>query len=133
MCELVLPSLAVVEDPQFTALSVSSEHWLKISEVSKTAVPLSTYAVCVFTDSLHLDQYMMTTANNQLWQCVHYQLICLTDVWQVRLPQLPSYLLAMRNAGYQLVGAEQTAQSKCVTTFEFQPRTLLLLGSVIPV
>lgn len=53
--ELVLPNLAVVEDPQFTALSVSSQHWLKISEVSKTALSLSTYAVCaVFTESLRL-------------------------------------------------------------------------------
>ena len=47
---------------------------------------------------------------------------------QVRLPQLPSYLLTMRSAGYHLVGAEQTAHSKCITSYTFQPHTILLLG-----
>lgn len=51
VCELVLANLAVVEDPQFTALSVSSQHWLKISEVSKTAISSSTYAVCMCLQS----------------------------------------------------------------------------------
>ena len=32
--ELVVASVAAVEDAQFTALSVSAQHWLKISEVS---------------------------------------------------------------------------------------------------
>ncbi|CAI8004823.1 Probable methyltransferase TARBP1 [Geodia barretti] len=77
--QLVVSSLSVVDDPQFSALSVSAQHWLNISEV--------------------------------------------------RLPKLPSYLLAMRRAGYQLVGAEQTAQSKSITSYSFQPLTLLLLGN----
>ena len=47
------------------------------------------------------------------------------------MPQLPSYLLAMRHSGYRLVGAEQTAQSKSVNSYSFQPLTLLLLGSVL--
>jgi tRNA guanosine-2'-O-methyltransferase len=77
--QLVVSSLSVVDDPQFSALSVSAQHWLNISEV--------------------------------------------------RLPELPSYLLAMRGAGYQLVGVEQTAQSKSITSYSFQPLTLLLLGN----
>lgn len=60
VCELVLPNLTVVEDPQFTALSVSAQHWLKISEVFM-------YPCCV---CVYIGQYMKTTANNQLEQCL---------------------------------------------------------------
>ena len=31
--QLVVSSLSVVDDPQFSALSVSAQHWLNISEV----------------------------------------------------------------------------------------------------
>jgi len=34
----------------------------------------------------------------------------------------------MKTAGYTLVGAEQTAQSQCLTKFSFPEKSLLLLG-----
>lgn len=36
----------------------------------------------------------------------------------------------MRGQGYSLVGVEQTAQSKCITKYQFQQKTVLVLGCV---
>ena len=104
----MLPSLSVLEDPQFTALSVTAHHWLKISEVSPPNVFCKH---CSFDIKPRADIFSLC--------CV-----------QVRLPQLSSYLLAKREEGYRLVGAEQTAHSKSLTSYPFQPRTVLLLGWV---
>ena len=42
---------------------------------------------------------------------------------------LPEYLDYMRNhEGYTIVGAEQTAYSKCLSKYNFPERTVLLLG-----
>ena len=52
--ELVLGNMSVVEDTQFTALSVSAQHWLKISEVSRglgLVSMLETVCVCVCVGS----------------------------------------------------------------------------------
>ena len=49
---------------------------------------------------------------------------------QVKLASLREYLLSMRGQGYSLVGVEQTAQSKCITKYQFQRRTVLVLGYV---
>ena len=53
MQELVLPSLSVLEDPQFTALSVTAHHWLKISEVSP-AHPMCFASIAVLTSNHEL-------------------------------------------------------------------------------
>ncbi|XP_022088636.1 probable methyltransferase TARBP1 [Acanthaster planci] len=47
---------------------------------------------------------------------------------EVPVSDLASYLQAMRHKGYTLVGVEQTARSQCLTKYQFQERTLLLLG-----
>ena len=48
----------------------------------------------------------------------------------MKLASLREYLLSMRGQGYSLVGVEQTAQSKCITKYQFQRRTVLVLGYV---
>ena len=49
---------------------------------------------------------------------------------KVRVIHLDDYLRRMKTVGYKLVGVEQTAHSRLLTTYEFAPFTLLLLGSV---
>ena len=57
--------------------------------------------------------------------CVHFFIF-----HQVKLASLREYLLSMRGQGYSLVGVEQTAQSKCITKYQFQRKTVLVLGCV---
>ena len=40
-------------------------------------------------------------------------------------------MLEMKEQGYTLVGAEQTANSKCLTEYRFPKKTVLLLGYVL--
>jgi len=48
----------------------------------------------------------------------------------VKLAALKDYLFSMRGQGYSIVGVEQTAQSKCITKYQFPLRTVLVLGYV---
>ncbi|KAM7288999.1 putative methyltransferase TARBP1 [Ixodes scapularis] len=48
---------------------------------------------------------------------------------EVKPHQLKEYLEEKRNAGYTLVGAEQTAGSKALHDYRFPKKTLLLLGN----
>ena len=47
---------------------------------------------------------------------------------QVGPSMLKQYLHDVRARGYTLVGVEQTAQSKCLTTYKFPRESVLLLG-----
>ena len=49
----------------------------------------------------------------------------------MKLDGLKEYLLMMRKRGHTLVGVEQTAQSKCVTSYNFPLKTVLVLGWVL--
>jgi tRNA G18 (ribose-2'-O)-methylase SpoU len=51
------------------------------------------------------------------------------NITEVRVPELSGYLLAAKQQGYTLVGVEQTANSKCLTSYNFPRKTLLLLGN----
>lgn len=46
----------------------------------------------------------------------------------MRAANLEEYLRDIKQQGYSLVGVEQTAQSKCLTSYKFPLRTVLLLG-----
>ena len=48
--------------------------------------------------------------------------------WQVRVSNLEEYLRSIKQQGYSLVGVEQTTQSKCLTSYRFPLKTVLLLG-----
>lgn len=99
--ELVVSNLKLLEEKQFQSLSVTAEKWIKITEVSE--FHRVSPSSCVFTFSY---------------------------VHQVKLASLREYLLSMRGQGYSLVGVEQTAQSKCITKYQFQRKTVLVLGCV---
>ena len=49
---------------------------------------------------------------------------------QVRAADLSGYLITAKQQGFTLVGVEQTANSKCLTEYQFPKKTLLLLGCV---
>lgn len=51
------------------------------------------------------------------------------NIEDVRTSELKSYLLSMRHEGYTLIGVEQTANSKTLTSYEFPEKSLLLLGN----
>lgn len=51
------------------------------------------------------------------------------NIEQVLPRHLDVYLMEMRSNGYRLVGIEQTANSKSLQEYEFQGKTLLLLGN----
>ncbi|XP_062502698.1 probable methyltransferase TARBP1 isoform X2 [Corticium candelabrum] len=51
------------------------------------------------------------------------------DILEVRPVDLQAYLQSMRRRGYSLIGIEQTANSKCLTEYNFPRRSLLLLGN----
>ena len=99
--ELVVSNLKLLEEKQFQSLSVTAEKWIKITEVSE--FHRVSPSSCVFTFSY---------------------------VHQVKLASLREYLLSMRGQSYSLVGVEQTAQSKCITKYQFQRKTVLVLGCV---
>lgn len=96
-----MSNLKLLEEKQFQSLSVTAEKWIKITEVSE--FHRVSPSSCVFTFS-YLNQ--------------------------VKLASLREYLLSMRGQGYSLVGVEQTAQSKCITKYQFQRKTVLVLGCV---
>ncbi|EEC03177.1 hypothetical protein IscW_ISCW002074 [Ixodes scapularis] len=54
---------------------------------------------------------------------------CRDGLVVVKPHQLKEYLEEKRNAGYTLVGAEQTAGSKALHDYRFPKKTLLLLGN----
>ena len=47
---------------------------------------------------------------------------------KVKPKELRDYLVDMKAEGYTLVGAEQTANSVCLTDYTFPEKTLMLLG-----
>ena len=49
-------------------------------------------------------------------------------LFQIKVAELRRYLLEMREDGYTLVGAEQTANSVSLPDYTFPQKTLLLLG-----
>jgi tRNA guanosine-2'-O-methyltransferase len=49
-------------------------------------------------------------------------------IHEVALPGLKSYLARLRNEGYALIGLEQTRGAASLDTFNFPPRTALVLG-----
>ena len=51
------------------------------------------------------------------------------NIEQVLPRHLKVYLEEMKNKGYRLVGIEQTANSKSLQDYEFQEKTILLLGN----
>ena len=50
--------------------------------------------------------------------------------FKVHKPKLADYLQYKKLEGYTLVGVEQTANSVCLTEYDFPTKTLLLLGYV---
>lgn len=100
--ELVVSNLKLLEEKQFQSLSVTAEKWIKITEVSEFHHVSPSSCMCVHFFIFH----------------------------QVKLASLREYLLSMRGQGYSLVGVEQTAQSKCITKYQFQRKTVLVLGCV---
>ncbi|KAL3874090.1 hypothetical protein ACJMK2_037153 [Sinanodonta woodiana] len=50
----------------------------------------------------------------------------ITEVYETKIPE---YLQQKRLEGYTLVGVEQTANSVCLTDYQFPQKTLLLLGN----
>ena len=49
-------------------------------------------------------------------------------IYEVRVPHLLDYLKFQKENGYQLLGLEQTANSKMLTEYEFPEKCILLLG-----
>lgn len=49
-------------------------------------------------------------------------------IYEVRVPNLLDYLKFQKENGYQLLGLEQTANSKMLTEYEFPEKCILLLG-----
>ena len=49
-------------------------------------------------------------------------------IHEVALSGLKSYLARLRNEGYALIGLEQTRGAVSLETFDFPPRTALVLG-----
>lgn len=47
---------------------------------------------------------------------------------QVKLNELQEYLVAMREAGYSIVGLEQTMKSKSLSAYKFKHKTVVVLG-----
>ena len=47
---------------------------------------------------------------------------------QVGASNLEEYLRNIKQQGYSLVGVEQTTQSRCLTSYTFPLKTVLLLG-----
>ena len=80
MKQLVLSNVKVVDDKDFTSLSVSSEKWIRLHEVKR------------------------------------FELI--------------DYLKQLKQQGYSVVGAEQTADSVPLNRFQFPTKAVLVLGSV---
>lgn len=48
---------------------------------------------------------------------------------QVSVGELPLYLLGLKEAGYRVVGVEQTGSSQMLQDFRFTRRTALVLGA----
>ena len=59
---------------------------------------------------------------------MHTSKLTVTSLIQVKPVHLGDYLLAMRSNGYTVVGVEQTAHSKIITSYQFPYKTVLLLG-----
>lgn len=76
--ELIIDSIKQIEKQEFQALSMTSEKWLKISEIKP-------------------------------WHLV-------------------DYLIDMKNKGYTIIGAEQTAKSVPINSIRFPKKSCLLLG-----
>ena len=51
------------------------------------------------------------------------------DIEEVKMHDLEMYLIGMKKEGFTVVGVEQTAQSKKLTTFQFPRSTVLVLGN----
>jgi len=77
-------------------------------------------------------QFQALSVSAERWvpitQVTRSYLQCFIKNSQVRVPQLEEYLMEVKQQGYSLVGVEQTAHSKCLTSYKFPLKTVLLLG-----
>lgn len=69
-----------------------------------------------------------TVVRNQEFQSVSMSSENWVDILEIKLEELKSYLLKMKEEGYAIVGAEQTSESVELNKFKFPTKCVLLLG-----
>lgn len=78
-----------------------------------------------------VEQYVIN--NIQFMKNKEYQSLSMSsekwvDTIEVKIENISTYLIEMKGKGYKIVGAEQTADSKKLDTYQFEENTVLLLG-----